>query len=108
MKLTGDGTYLGSKNNFVTFGFTVLDEGDIAKSVNGYHLLCLLKEDESYDSLAQGLKNIIEKVNTGARDALKVDECSYSVRFCSSTQIGVVLLAVLKQVRWGCLTVARM
>ena len=97
MKLTGDGTYLGSKNNFVTFGFTVLDEGDIAKSANGYHLLCLLKEDESYDILAQGLKNIIEKVSTGARDALKVDECSYSVRFCSSAQIGVVLLAVLNR-----------
>ena len=59
----------------------MLDEGDIAKSANGYHLLCLLKEDESYDSLAQGLKNIIDEVSTAARDGLKVDECSYSVRF---------------------------
>ena len=81
VKLTGDGTYLGSKIHVVTFGFTVLDEGDIAKSANGYHLLCLLKEDESYDSLAQGLKNIIEEVSTVARHGLKVDECSYSVRF---------------------------
>ena len=81
VKLTGDGTYLGSKIHVVTFGFTVLDEGDIAKSANGYHLLCLLKEDESYDSLAQGLKDIIDEVSTIACDGLKVDECSYSVRF---------------------------
>ena len=80
VKLTGDWTYLGSKIHVVTFRFTVLDEGDIAKSANGYHLLCLLKLDESYDSLAQGLKDI-DEMSKIACDDFKVDECSYSVRF---------------------------
>ena len=56
-------------------------EGNIAKSANGYHLLCLLKEDESYDSLAEGLKDTIDEVSTIACDGLKVDKCSYSVHF---------------------------
>ena len=59
----------------------MLDEGDIAKSANGYHLLCLLKEDESYESLAEGLKDIIDEVSTIAHNGLEVDECLYSVRF---------------------------
>ena len=44
-------------------------------------LLCLLKEDGSYDSLAEGFKDIIDEVSTIAHDGLKVDKCSYSVRF---------------------------
>ena len=35
----------------------------------------------SYDSLPQGLKNIIDEVSKIACDGVKVDQCSYSVRF---------------------------
>ena len=81
VKLTGDGTYLGSKIHVVTFGFTVLDEGDVAKSASSYHLLYLLKEDESYDSLALGLKDVINEVSMISRDGIKIDECSYAIHF---------------------------
>ena len=48
VELTGDGTYLGSLH-VVTFGFSLIDEGCVAKSATGYHVLCILKETESYE-----------------------------------------------------------
>ena len=39
VKLTGDGTYIGPRQHIVTFGFTVIDEGSVAKSFSGNHSL---------------------------------------------------------------------
>ena len=64
MKLTGDGTNVGKRLHVVNFGFTILDEGDIACSAAGNHCLAIFKEPESYQSLKNALKDIISDVES--------------------------------------------
>ena len=80
VKLSGDGTYLGSLH-VVTFGFSLIDEGCVAKSATGYHVLCILKETESYESISIGLRDVIEEVSMISRDGITVQECHYAVKF---------------------------
>ena len=39
VKLTGDGTYIGSRQHIITFGFTIIDEGSLCKSASGNYCL---------------------------------------------------------------------
>ena len=80
VKLSGDGTYLGSLH-VVTFGFSLIDEGCVAKSATGYHVLCILKETESYESISIGLRDVIEEVSMISHDGITVQECHYTVKF---------------------------
>ena len=56
--LTGDGTYIGPRQHIVTFGFTILDEGDDARSLVGNHTVCTVHADEDYNSLSVSLRDI--------------------------------------------------
>ena len=80
VKLSGDGTYLGSLH-VVTFGFSLIDEGCVANSATGYHVLCILKETESYESISIGLRDVIEEVSMISHDGITVQECHYAVKF---------------------------
>ena len=80
VKLTGDGTYLGSLH-VVTFGFSLIDEGHAAKSATGYHVLCVLKETESYESISIGLRDVIKEVSSISREGITVGGCTYAVEF---------------------------
>ena len=80
VKLTGDGTYLGSLH-VITFGFSLIDEGSVAKSATGYHVLCVLKETESYESISVGLRDVIKEVSMISRDGITVGGCTYAVEF---------------------------
>ena len=47
VKLTGDGTYIGSRQHIVTFGFTLLDEGASARFPNGNYTTCIFRAPEA-------------------------------------------------------------
>ena len=64
MKLTGDGTRIGKRLNLVNFGFTILDEEEVAYSAAGNHCIAIIKEHEKYELLKPALQDIIEEVRT--------------------------------------------
>ena len=67
MKLTGDGTQIGKRLHVVNFGFTILEEGDLAYSALGNHCIAIIKEPEKYESLLlslEDIKNEIESLST--------------------------------------------
>ena len=52
VKLSGDGTCIGTRLHVVNFTFTVLDEGIAANCAEGNHPLVISKQAESYNALA--------------------------------------------------------
>ena len=62
VKLSGDGTWVGNRLHVVNFTFTIPDEGPMAYSSEGNHVLAILKVPESYESLANALEDIRREV----------------------------------------------
>ena len=62
VKLSGDGTWVGKRLHVVNFTFTIPDEGPMAYSSEGNHVLPILKVPESYESLANALEDIRREV----------------------------------------------
>ena len=60
IKLSGDGTWLGSKLHVIIFTFTLPDFPD-AKSSSGNTLLAIFKSSESYENLKIALHNIFNE-----------------------------------------------
>ena len=60
VKLSGDGTWLGSKLHVINFTFTLSDFPD-AKSSSGNTLLAIFKSSESYENLKIALHNIVNE-----------------------------------------------
>eukprot|EP00112_Aurelia_sp_Birch-Aquarium-sp1_P017926 Seg4207.1 transcript_id=Seg4207.1/GoldUCD/mRNA.D3Y31 product="hypothetical protein" protein_id=Seg4207.1/GoldUCD/D3Y31 len=58
VKLSGDGTWLGSKLHVINFTFTLPDFPD-AKASSRNTLLAIFKSSESYDNLKIALHNIV-------------------------------------------------
>lgn len=50
VKLTEYGTYIGSRQHIVTFGFTLLDEGATAQSLSGNYTVCIFRGPETFVS----------------------------------------------------------
>ncbi len=61
VKLTGDGTNIGKRLHVVNFGFTILDEGNVAA---GKHCITIFKEPETYQSLKAALHDIASDVKS--------------------------------------------
>ena len=80
VKVTGDGTWVGKRLHIVTFGFTLLEEGVVAKS-SGNHSVCLLKQPEYYHNLALGLKDIRDEINQISSDGITVSTKKFNVLF---------------------------
>ena len=51
IKLLGDGTKVCRKLNLINFTFTVLNEGDLAKSPKGNHTVAIMNGTENYNDL---------------------------------------------------------
>ena len=64
VKLTGDGTRFGKRLRVVSFGFAIIDEGNLAYSAAGNHCLAIWKDTESYETLKLALRDIIAEVAT--------------------------------------------
>ena len=64
VKLTGDGTNIGKHLHVVNFGFTILDEGELAYSAAGKHCIAIFKQTEDYDSLKIALQDIVREVES--------------------------------------------
>ena len=62
VKLTGDGTNIGKRLHVVNFGFTIIDEGDLAYSAAGNHCIAISKQTEDYASLKAALRDIETEV----------------------------------------------
>ena len=60
VKMSGDGTWLGSKLHVINFTFTLPDFPD-AKASSGNTLLAIFKSTESYDNLKIALRNIVSE-----------------------------------------------
>ena len=64
VKLTGDGTNIGKRLHVVNFGFTIIDEGDLAYSATGNHCIAIFKQTEDYASLKAALRDIVTEVES--------------------------------------------
>ena len=62
VKLSGDGTWVRKRLHVVNFTFTIPDEGPMAYSSEGNHVLAILKVPESYESLANAMEDIRREV----------------------------------------------
>ena len=61
VKLSGDGTKVCRKLNLINFTFTLLNEGDLAKSPKGNHTIVIISAIEGYDTLKTALSDICEE-----------------------------------------------
>ena len=64
VKLTGDGTNIGKRLHVVNFGFTIIDEGDLAYSAAGNHYIAIFKQTEDFASLKAALQDIVTEVES--------------------------------------------
>ena len=70
---------IGKRLHVVNFGFTLLEEGDLAYSALGNHCIAIIKEPEKYESLAlslQDIKNEIESLST-----IEVNNISFDIEY---------------------------
>jgi hypothetical protein len=81
VKLTGDGTYIGTRQHIVTFGFTLLDEGASARSPNGNYTVCIFRAPESYESMSICLQNVIKDIEVISKEGIEVDDETFEVDF---------------------------
>ena len=61
IKLSGDGTSIGRNLHVINFTFTLLNEGSLARSVEGNHSLAILQVPEKYADLSGALIDIAEE-----------------------------------------------
>ena len=81
VKLTGDGTYVGSRQHIITFGFKIIDEGPMCKSASGNHSVCIARVAEDYANLSIILADIIKEVDDINEHGLEVNGVQYTVNF---------------------------
>ena len=62
VNLSGDDTKVSRKLNLINFTFTLLNEGDIAKSPRGNHTVAIINRTENYDTLRDALSDICKEV----------------------------------------------
>ena len=80
VKLSGDGTNIGKRLHVINFTFTLLEEGPLAHSCHGNHILVVLKEAEKYESLKNGLSDIraeVENLKTLEQNGIKFGRTYY-------------------------------
>ena len=79
VKLTGDGTNIGKRLYVVNFGFTILDEGELAYSAAGNHCIAIFKDTEDYESLKLALLDIVTEVDS--LNAIKVNDKDIQITY---------------------------
>ena len=77
VKLTGDGTNIGKRLHVVNFGFTIIDEGELAYSAAGNHCIAIFKHTEDYNSLKIALQDIVKEVES--LETIKVNDKDFKI-----------------------------
>ena len=77
IKLTGDGTFIGKYIHVVNIAFTLLNEGNLAISVEGNHTIAIIRVKEDYDELKAELADIINEVDN--LQAIDFDNNHYDI-----------------------------
>ena len=80
VKLTGHGTYIGSRQH-ITLSFTLLDKGASAQSPNGNYTVCIFRAPENYESMSICLQDVIKGVEIISKDSIYVDGEKFEVDF---------------------------
>ena len=62
IKISGDGTNIGKRLSVVNITYTILNEDKVAMSEKGNYLLAVIKAKESYETLAESLKDLIKEM----------------------------------------------
>ena len=78
IKLSGDGTWLGSKLHVINFTFTLPDFPN-AKAASGNFLLAIFKAPESYESLKVALEDIISEAKN--MNTISINEKLYTLDY---------------------------
>ena len=77
--MSGDGTQIGKRLYVVNFGFTLLEEGELAYTASENHCVAIIKEPEKYESLLlslEDIKNEIESLST-----IKVNNICFDIEY---------------------------
>ena len=75
--MTGDGTQIGKRLHVLNFGFTLLDDEEIAYSAAGHHCIAIIKEPEKYHSLILSLEDI--KVEVESLSTIEVNGICFDI-----------------------------
>ncbi|CAB3993179.1 Hypothetical predicted protein, partial [Paramuricea clavata] len=62
IKICGDGTNIGKRLSVVNITYTILNENKLAMSEKGNYLLAVTRAKESYETLAESLKDLIKEM----------------------------------------------
>ena len=94
VKLSGDGTKVRRKLNLINFTFTLLNEGDMAKSPKGNHSVAILNGTENYDDLRDALSDICEEVEN--LTTLNVDGLTFPLEYflCSDLKFLTIICGI--------------
>jgi len=79
VKLTGDGTKICRKLNLINFCFTVLNEGDLAKSARGNHTIAIINATEKYEELEIALRDIRNEVES--LTSITIDGVNFPIEY---------------------------
>ena len=77
--MTGDGTQIGKRLHVLNFGFTLLDDEEIACSAARHHCIAIIKEPENYCSLVMSLEDIKAEVESLSK--IEVNGISYAIEY---------------------------
>ena len=94
VKLTGDGTKICRKLNLINFCFTLLNEGDIAKSPRGNHTIAIINSTEKYEDLKIALSDIRSEVQS--LTSIKCDGMDFPIEYflCSDLKFLAVICGI--------------
>ena len=94
VKLTGDGTKICRKLNLTNFCFTVLNEGDVAKSPRGNHAIAIINSTEKYEDLKIALSDIRNEVQ--ALTSIKFDSMEFPMEYflCGDLKFSAIICGI--------------
>ena len=92
VKLSGDGTRIGKRLHVTNFTFTILDEGPIAHTSEGNHILAIVKVPEKYELLKLALEDVchdVERLNE-----IKLKSERFSIEYFLGGDLKFLAIAV--------------
>ena len=94
VKLSGDGTKVCRKLNLINITFTLLNEGDVAKSPRGNHSVAIINGTENYNDLRDALSDICQEVENLA--TLNVDGLTFPLEYflCSDLKFLAIICGI--------------
>ena len=92
--MTGDGTKICRKLNLINFCFTVLNEGDLAKSPRGNYAIAIINSTEKYEDLKIALSDIRNEVQ--ALTSINFDGMDFPIEYflCSNLKFLAIVCGI--------------